>query len=170
MEVCSKDEYMPKAIHKRFSVKESNAILLAVKEELGRACSVTHLGHAAMVMTVLKFKPVQDRPTHADHLASPLFINGRRYLDQGVAESQRYISLCRAISAIEFRDVESYILSDNACKEEVQKKLRLACTEAFRSYRAVRDQKSVLTESFCMAEYMARAKYVQNIFHRAIPY
>lgn len=158
MEVVSKDGYMPKAIHKRFSVEESDAIFLGVKNKLGKACSVTHLGHAAMVMTMLKFKPVSERPTHGDHLVSPLFINGRRYLDQGVPGSHSHISLCRAFSAIEFRDVESYILSDNASREEVQGKLRLACAEAFRSYQAVRDQKSVLTESLSVAEHMARAK------------
>ncbi|CAF9932534.1 MAG: trichothecene 15-O-acetyltransferase [Alectoria fallacina] len=158
MAVLSEDGYMPKAIHKRFSVKESNAILLAVKEKIGEACFVTQLGHAAMVMTMLKFKPVQERPTHGAQLVSPLFINGRRFLDQCFPPSQNYISMCRAISAISFRNVENYILSDNESKEEVQGKLKLACAEAFRSYQAVRDQKSVLTESFSVAEHIARAK------------
>lgn len=160
MKVLSEDEYTPETIHKRFSVEESNAILLAVKKKLGKACSVTHLGHAAMVMTMLKFKPVQERPAHDARFVSPLFINGRRYLDQGVPGSKNYISLCRAVSGVELRDVETYILSDQVTEKEVQEKLRLACADVFRSYSAVRDQKSVLTESFCMAEYMAMAKYI----------
>ena len=164
IKVFVKEGYLPRAIHKRFSVEDSNAILVAVKERLGNACSVTHLGHAAMVMTMLKSKPVQERPTHGDHLVSPLFINGRRYLDQGVPGSQSQISLCRAFSAIEFRDVKNYVLSDNTSKEEIQRRLRLACAEAFRSYQAVRDQKSILTESLFMAEYMAKAKYIQTTF------
>lgn len=170
MKVLSKDGYMPKAIHQRFSVEESKAILLAVKEKLGKSCSVTHLGHAAMVMTMLKFKPVQERPTPGARLVSPLFINGRRYLDRGVPRSQSYISLCRAFSAIEFRDVENYIIPDSASKEEIQGKLKLACAEAFRSYRAVRDQKSLLTESLSMAEYMTREKYIQTTVDRGISY
>ena len=170
MNILFREGYTPKVIHKRFSVVERKAILLAVKEKLGRACSVTHLGHAAMVMTMLKFKPVQERPMYGARLVSPLFINGRRYLDQGVPGSQSYISLCRAFSAIEFRDVEEYILPDNASKEEVRAKLRLACAEAFRSYQAVRDQKSALIESLSIAEYMARAKYIQTTFDGAIFY
>lgn len=162
---------MPKAIHKRFSVEESKAILLAVKEKLGKACSITQLGHAAMVMTMLKFKPAQERPLPGACLVSPLFMNGRRYLDQGILGSRSYISLCRAFSAVEFRDVENYILSDNPSKEEIQGKLRLACAEAFRSYQAVREQKSVLTESFSTMGFMTRAKYIQTrFFDRAIPY
>lgn len=78
--------------------------------------------------------------------------------------------MCKAISANAFRDVGRYILSDNASREEVHGKLILACAEAFRSYQAVRDQKLVLTESFSMAEYMARAKYIKTIFDRAKPY
>lgn len=140
------------------------------KEKLGRAYSVPHLGHAAMVMTMLKFKPFEDRPTHSGHLASRLFINGRKYLDQGVPGSQNYVSLCRAISAIEFRDVESYVLSDNASKEEVQGKLRLAWAQAFTSYQPVRDQRSILTESFFVADYMAKARYMKGTFDRATPY
>lgn len=170
MKVLSQDDYSPKAIHKRFSVEKSNAILGTVKKELGKTGSVTHLGHAAMVMTMLKFKPVQERPTNATRILSPLFINGRRYLDQNFPGSQNYISLCRAFSTIEFRDVDGYILSDNASKEEVQAKLRLACAEAFRSYQAVQDQKSLLTESISMAEYRAKAKYIQPTFDRAILY
>ena len=160
MEVLSTNGYMPKAIHKPFSIEESNAILRAVKEKLGEKCSVTHLGHAAMVMTMLKSKAVQERPKSNANLVSPLFINGRKYLDQDVPGSQNYISLCRALSAVEFRDVEGYILSENASKEEVQAKLKLACAEAFRSYQAIRDQKSLLTESFSLVEYMAKAKHV----------
>ena len=49
---------MPKAIYRRISIKESNGILLAVKVELGEAHSVTHLGHAAMVVMMLRFKPI----------------------------------------------------------------------------------------------------------------
>ena len=160
IKVLSKDGYMPKAIHKRFSVEESKVILLAVKEKLGKACSITHLGHAAMVMTMLKFKPAQERPAPGAPLVSPLFMNGRRYLDQDILRSRSCISLCRAFNAIEFRNVEKYILSDNPSQEEIQGKLGLACSEAIRSYQAVRDQKSVLTESFFTAEYMARAKYI----------
>ena len=161
---------MPKAAHKRFSVEETDALLLAVKAKLGKTCTVTHLGHAAMVMTMLKSKPVDERPTHSTNIVSPLFINARKYLDQDVPEAQNYIPLCRAISAIEFRNVEDYILTDDASKEEVQEKLKLACAEAVRSYQAVRDQKSLLTESFHVAEYMAKAKLCLENIGRVLAY
>ena len=160
---------MPKAVHKRFSVEETNAVLLGVKAKLGKTCSVTQLGHAAVVMTMLKSKPVDERPMHSTNIVSPLFINARKYLDQDVPESQNYISSCRAFSAIGFRNVEDYILTDDASKEEVQEKLKLACAEAVRSYQAVRDQKSLLTESFYMAEYMTKAKCVSTTLIECFP-
>ena len=140
-----------------------------MKANLGKAGSVTHLGHAAIVMTMLNFTPVEVRPMHCAHLKSLLFINGRKYLDQDVPGSQDHISLCRAFSAIEFRNVENFILSDNASNKEIQEKLKLACTEAFRSYQAVRNQKSFLIESIYVAENMVKARYIQTVSDQKIP-
>lgn len=64
------------------------------------------------------------------------------------------------MSAIEFQDVERYIYSDDDSKEEVQAKLKIACEEARRSYQRIRDQKSLLTESFSVPEALATAKSV----------
>lgn len=109
-----------------------------------------------MVMTALQFKSPQERPS-SNRFVSPLFINGRRYLDPK-HEPKPYIPMCRAIGAVEFRDVDRYMVSEDASKEEIQQKLRLACEEARRSYQAIREQRSLLTESFSVAEFMATAK------------
>ncbi len=66
--------------------------------------------------------------------------------------------MCRAIGAVEFPDVERYILSEEPNKDEVQQKLKIACEEARRSYQRIREQDSLLTESFAVAMAMATAK------------
>lgn len=71
--------------------------------------------------------------------------------------------MCRAMSAIEFRDVERYIYTNEDTTEEVRAKLKIACEEARRSYQRIREQKSLLTESFSVAEVMATVKFVQQI-------
>ena len=141
-----------------FSVEQSNAILRSVKAEIGPAASVTHMGHAAMVMTLFEFKPSQDRPSNSDRYVSPLFINGRRYLNPERRKSTSHLPMCRAIGAIEFRDVERYLLSGQESKEEVREKLKIACEEARRSYQAIREKASLLTESFAVANYFGTAK------------
>jgi hypothetical protein len=139
-----------------FTAAESRAIMESIKTKIGPAFSITHLGHAAMVMTALQFKSPQERPS-SNRFVSPLFINGRRYLDPK-HEPKPYVPMCRAIGAVVFRDVDRYMVSEDASKEEIQQKLRLACEEARRSYQAIREQQSLLTESFSVAELMATAK------------
>ena len=67
---------------------------------------------------------------HTTNIVSSLSINARKSFDQDVLESQNYVSLCRALSAVEFRNKEGHMLSDDASKEEAQEKLKLACAEA----------------------------------------
>ena len=69
-----------------------------------------------------------------------------------------YIPMCRAIGAIEFRGLDRYILSKDDKRAKMQRKLQIACDEAWYSYDRVRQQTSLLTESFNMGEFMADAK------------
>lgn len=149
---------MPKSIRKIFSVEQSKAILRSVKSEIGPAATVTHLGHAAMAMTLLSIKPATDRPLTCDKFVSPLFMSGRRYLDPKQPKSKDYVPMCRAIGAIEFRIVDRYQLSGTDSREEVRRKLKIACEEARRSYQAIREEESMLTKSFAVAEYMGTAE------------
>lgn len=155
LKVQSGDGYEPASIHHVLSPEQSKAVLRSVKKKLGPTYSVTYLGHAATVMTMLRFKPPHDKPSDQDHVVSPLFVNGRRYLDSQQPKSSDHIPMCRAIGAVEFRDVERYILSKDPNKEEVQQKLKIACEEARRSYQRIREQDSLLTESFAVMEAMA---------------
>ena len=67
----------PKFIHFTFSPNQISNILHSVKQRLGSAYSITQLGHAAMIMAVLKLKPNQDQPSEQKDLVSPLFIKRR---------------------------------------------------------------------------------------------
>jgi len=71
VKVQSRAGYEPASIHHVLSPEQSKAILRSVKEKLGPAYSITYLGHAATVMTMLKFKPSHDRP-YQKHVVSPL--------------------------------------------------------------------------------------------------
>lgn len=58
MKVCPKNNYMPKALHKRLLAEEFDVMLFAVKAKLGKASSVTHLGHATIAIITLKCTPI----------------------------------------------------------------------------------------------------------------
>ena len=156
------------SIQRDFSLEQSKTILRSVKTEIGPEASVTQLGHAAVVLTLLGSRASEEGASDGGRFVSPLFMSGRRYLNPERPKSTYYVPMCRAIGAIEFRDVERYILLENDGKDKIRMKLKKACEEARRSYQAIREQESLLTESFATAEFLGTAKYVQRSWHDII--
>lgn len=155
---------MSRSIHRSLSVEQTSAILRSVKEKLGPTSSVTSLGHAAMVLTMLEFDQAEGRPAENRSFANLLFINGRRHLSSDHLRSNQYVPLCRALGIIEFREIEKCRLSRDPSEGEIQEKLRYACSEAGRSYQMIRDQESLLTESSAAMEIMLRVECVPKFF------
>ena len=165
LEIASLDGYKPMSIQREFSSEQTKAILRSVKTEIGSEASVTQLGHAAMAMTLLKFKASEEGASDGDRFVSPLFMSGRRYLDPERPKSKYHVPMCRAIGAIEFRDAEKYILLESDSQDKIRIKLKKACEEAGRSYQAIREQESLLTDSFAAAAFMGTSKYVQRSWY-----
>lgn len=157
----------PRSLHRSFSLERSGAILRSIKEKLGQGHSVTHLGHAAMVLALFKSKPIAERPTESTSLVNLVCINGRRYLRTTYAKSKAYVPMCRAFAAIEFRDVDRYVLSGGVGERELQPKLKIACEEARESYQAIRERESLLTEAFDVTEHIWLAQYVERLGRRS---
>ena len=88
-------------------------------------------------------------------------MSGRRYLNPERPKSRYHVPMCRAIGAIKFREAEKYVLLKDDGGDKIRMKLEMACKEAKRSYQAMRDQESLLTDSFATAKFMGTAKYVQ---------
>ena len=153
------------SIQREFSLEQSKTILRIVKTEIGPEASVTQLGHAAIAMTLIKSRASEERTTDGDRFVSPLAMSGRRFLNPERPKSTYHVPMCRAFGAIEFREVEDYVLLENDGREEIRMKLKKACEEARRSYKAIREQESLLTDSFAAAEFMGTAKYVQRSLH-----
>ena len=153
------------SIQREFSLEQSKAILRSVKTEIGSEASITQLGHAAMAMTLLKFKASEEGASDGGRFVSPLFMSGRRFLNPERPKSKYYVPMCRAIGAIEFREAEKYTLLESDGQDKIRIKLKKACEEAGRSYQAIREQESLLTDSFATAAFMGTAKYVQRSWY-----
>ena len=129
-------------------------ILRACKEKF--SISVTHLGHAATVVAALKHSKVKSMPP-GDGLMCSLFINARRYLDLDNPKSKAYLPMCRAMGFIKFNSLHKVSLPEQASQAETHKTLVYACHQAQDSYQRIRDQTSILTESFEGSEYLSSA-------------
>ena len=146
--------YEPACFHLRFDENTTAAILQTCKTILG--VSVTHLGHAAMVIAALRRSRPESQPSE-DPLVCPLFFNGRQYLDLDGLNSGAYLPMCRAMGFIEFNDLNTMSLPKLANEGETYGALIHACHQARNSYQQIKHQSSVLTESFAGSEYLASA-------------
>ncbi|KAK2029013.1 hypothetical protein LX32DRAFT_652715 [Colletotrichum zoysiae] len=82
----------------------SHDLLLAVKHFCGPDYTLTHLGHAAMLLALLRVSPMPpDFPSSAP-VVSPMLINGRRYL-KGEDDDRRYGS-CLASAFVDFAPLD----------------------------------------------------------------
>jgi hypothetical protein len=113
-----------------FTVAESTAMITSVKSRVGPQYTISHLGHAAMVLALLRIRPLPSDTNDAIYLCSPLPVNGRRYLkDPGL---KRY-GCCQAGAVASFSNLRSWIVDEND-REAVKKTLKSGCRHVKESY------------------------------------
>lgn len=113
-----------------FTVAESTAIIKSVKSQVGTPYTISHLGHAAMVLALLKIRPLPSDTNDAVHLCSPLPVNGRRYLKD--PDLKRY-GCCQAGAVASFPDLRSWIVDEHD-REAVKKTLESGCRHVKEGY------------------------------------
>lgn len=118
----------------RFSADQSKAIIANVKTHLGPDFTITHLGQAAVVATVLKLNPPgPDVPESQAHVAFASF-NGRRYLDDQYSTGNKpFYPVCISTTPILFEDIKSYDFL-KADRSEINALLTRASSVAKSSY------------------------------------
>ena len=94
---------------------------------------------------------------------SSLYFNPEKH------DNKPYIPNVRALGIIEFHDVERFNPRTASSKEALIEKISLACEEAKRSYERIRDQRSLLTESFAAFDQMQKAWSKANSSTRLQP-
>ncbi|KAK1478843.1 hypothetical protein CTAM01_14941, partial [Colletotrichum tamarilloi] len=108
----ARDDFITELLRsaRTFTTDESQAISKAIKSQLGPQFTFTHLGHAAMVLALLRVSPLPGDASDALFLSSPLPVNGRRY-SSGSNASIRYGS-CQAGASVEFAPLRSYAVDE----------------------------------------------------------
>jgi hypothetical protein len=101
--------------------------------------NITHLGHAAMILALLRLEPLPltNIPEVPCPVYSPCWFNGRRYLKPTGSQPDplnNYIPLCLSFAPIEFPDLRKLSLSARAEKEEIKTQLVKACRIATERY------------------------------------
>lgn len=125
-----------------------------MKERLGPKFTITHLGHAAVFLALLKTNPPPADATNAISLtASP--VNSRRFLREEYANGTKtYYPLCQATSPLLFENIQSYDPRDND-KEQLRENLARAAKVTKESYDSWINQPSFLPASISFMSLIA---------------
>jgi hypothetical protein len=140
-------------------------LLGTIKAVIGPEANITHLGHAAMVLALLRntpfpasHHPSSDYPV----IYSPCWLNGRRYIrcfDTQLSPKTSYIPICQSFAPVIFSDVYDLVLSPSATKVEIKDKLIEASRIAKDQYSIIKQRKSMMPESVALIEYLGDLMY-----------
>ncbi|OAA69927.1 15-O-acetyltransferase-like protein [Akanthomyces lecanii RCEF 1005] len=89
-----------------FSKEQTKKMIQAVKTRLGQQYTISHLGHAAMVLALLQSNPLGSSAPPGTALITPLPVNGRRFLKREHQEHR--FGSCQAGAVVEFKDLASW--------------------------------------------------------------
>ncbi|KAJ2966699.1 hypothetical protein NQ176_g10025 [Zarea fungicola] len=89
-----------------FSKEQTETMIQAVKTRLGQQYTISHLGHAAVVLALLQTNPLDSSAPPSTALITPLPVNGRRFLKRELQEHR--FGSCQAGAVVEFNDLASW--------------------------------------------------------------
>jgi len=121
---------IPRTDFATFTAAESIAMIESVKKRVGPEYTISHLGHAAMVLALLQIQPVPSNMGDTAYLCSPLPVNGRRYLMDPSAT--RY-GPCQAGAVVQFPNLGSGNVDKNDSKA-VKQTLERGCEHVKEGY------------------------------------
>ncbi|KAI4244551.1 MAG: hypothetical protein L6R42_010439 [Xanthoria sp. 1 TBL-2021] len=151
------DQFNPNYLISSFTKQQSAALLRMIKSKFGPTCTITSIAHAAFVLAMLKIHPpsnnassiVTDSPSP---FISPLFMNGRRYLDPDHPQTEDYTPICQANALITFPDINDLLLTPSTPPSQQIHMLEQACRASVISYSRLRERPSIFSESLAKAE------------------
>nr|QED55500.1 TRI18 [Trichoderma rodmanii] len=97
-------------IRRSFSLDQSKKIIKTVRDRLGPAYNAGHLGHAALVLAMLKHNPITASDQSTACLYSPLPVDGRLYLQED-RTTQRYGNV-QAGAVVDFPRLASWAVNE----------------------------------------------------------
>ncbi|RDL37251.1 uncharacterized protein BP5553_04684 [Venustampulla echinocandica] len=136
------------------SQKQTTSLLNAIKTTISPQSNITHLGHSAMVLALLRSSPSPSKGS----FYSSCWLNGRRYLratPSYVVPGKAYVPICMSFAPIIFHDMDLK-LRDDTTDEELRNVLVRVCRVATEQYGRLSARKSILGEFAVVAEEMGR--------------
>ena len=103
----------------------------AVKTRVGPQYTISHLGHAAVVLALLKANPLPASAPESTQLITPLPVNGRRFLKDEYVNKQ--YGSCQAGAVVEFPNLQTWMV-DERDTDAVKAMLERGCRHVKEGY------------------------------------
>lgn len=102
------DAGLPETAVLQLTNTECQKMIKAVKSRLGPGYTITHLSQAATLLTLLRLSPLSQETLQNRSVIMPLPVNGRRYLQEELADHQ--YGSCQACAVVTFDHLEQYAI------------------------------------------------------------
>lgn len=112
---------LPRVIFHTFTTAESDAIYKTVKSKVDPKASPAHLGHAAVLLALLKANPPTPETPNSQLYMTSSPVNGRRFL-QDAKHGKTYYPIVQSSCPVVYENIKQYNLV-GAEKETVNKYL-----------------------------------------------
>ena len=132
-----------------FTRDQSTQLIQQVKLLVNSDSTITHLGHAAMILALLRSNPLPPGST-TQHLYSPCWLNGRRYLQP--PHDRTHIPICLSFAPIVFSDLQGLTLEREATRSSIKNVLLEACAMATEEYMKIKERRNMLPPSVNIME------------------
>ena len=106
-------------------------MIRAVRSRVGPQYTISHLGHAAMVLALLKARPLPATAPDSTQLITPLPVNGRRFLRDEFVHKQ--YGCCQAGAVVEFPNLQTWVV-DERDTDAVKAMLERGCRHVKEGY------------------------------------
>ncbi|KAL8636460.1 MAG: hypothetical protein Q9226_009253, partial [Calogaya cf. arnoldii] len=129
------DQLNPTYLIRSFTEEQSAASIRMVKSKFGLTCTITSISHAVFVLAMFKAQPQSDTAISTDPdlpspFVSPLFMNGRRYLDP---QTEDYTPICQANTLITSPNIKDLLLTPSTPPAQQIRILDQACRASITS-------------------------------------
>jgi 15-O-acetyltransferase Tri3 len=152
---------------------QTKVLLDTIKVVIDHKANITHLGHTAMLLALLRNvsgQTSQLSPSYGSSICSPCWINGRRYLRPFGSQptpTKSYIPICQSFAPVTI-NVQDLTLSSKATSAEIRDKVISVSKIAQDQYRTINKRESLMPESVDVMEYLGNLMYKSHRKSQAV--
>ncbi|KAL9596653.1 MAG: hypothetical protein Q9219_005648 [cf. Caloplaca sp. 3 TL-2023] len=147
---------LSRTVWRTFTKEQSQQIVSAIRQRLGRGYTITHVGQAALLLALLKLHPPGQEVGDDQIFLCPTAINGRRFIREPYQSYQKpFFPNCQANGFVTFENIKGFIQEGQRDDTKTKELLTKAAKMSKEGYGAILDRPHCLAISTPVGEMIA---------------